>query len=231
MKNLFFFLVRRIFSWPGVGGAVWSLAGIGLGMALFVGHISRATSYLSDAPETCINCHVMTDAYLSWQHSSHARVATCNDCHVPHENLLGSYAFKARDGLWHATVFTLRWEPQVIRLSAKARPVVQANCRRCHQRLLEEVSGGTLAYAGDWAVLAKARDSGASAGQQQRPRLAPTDRFCWDCHRSTPHGLARSLASSPDVFRPRLPQPIRWVQEPTITDRPIREDGGGSGAR
>ena len=225
MKN--FFYAWRMFSWVVVPWAVWGLAGISLGMALFVAHISRASSYLSDASETCINCHVMTDAYLSWQHSSHAHVATCNDCHVPQENLLQSYAFKARDGLWHATVFTLRWEPQVIRLSERARPVVQANCRRCHQRLLEEVEGGSLAWGGHGAVWAEAHDRSVSSGLSQSIGLAPTDRFCWDCHRSTPHGLARSLSSSPSVFRPRLPQPIRWSQEPTITDRPIRQEAVG----
>ena len=80
-----------------------------------------------------MNCHVMTTQYLTWQHSSHARVATCNDCHVPHDNLVHKFAFKAQDGSWHATVFTMRWEPQVIRLSERAKPVVQANCRRCHE--------------------------------------------------------------------------------------------------
>ncbi len=59
------------------------LLGVTGGMALFVFHISRATSYLSDSPETCMNCHVMTTQYVTWQHSSHARVATCWTCKSP----------------------------------------------------------------------------------------------------------------------------------------------------
>ena len=110
------------------------------GMGLFVFHISRAASYLSDRPETCMNCHVMTTQYVTWQHSSHARVATCNDCHVPHDSLIRKYAFKARDGLWHSTVFTMRWEPQAIRLSHGAIPVVEENCRRCHAKVIEDVA-------------------------------------------------------------------------------------------
>ena len=96
-------------AWRPAGFVVLGITG---GMALFVFHTSRATSYLSDAPETCMNCHVMTTQYVTWQHSSHANVATCNDCHVPHTSLAAQYGFKAKDGLWRATVFTMRWEPQ-----------------------------------------------------------------------------------------------------------------------
>ena len=114
--------------------------GVTAGMGLFVFHISRAASYLSEAPETCMNCHVMATEYLAWQHSSHANVATCNDCHVPHTSLIAQRGFEAKDGLWHATVFTMRWEPQVIRLSAAAIPVVENNCRRCHAAVIADVA-------------------------------------------------------------------------------------------
>jgi len=165
------------------------------GLGLFVAHISRALSYMSDAPETCMNCHVMTTEYVTWQHSSHAAVATCNDCHVPHDGFLSHYGFKAKDGLWHATVFTMRWEPQAIRLSQGAVPVVEANCRRCHAAVIEEVS-------------LSAHSSG--------------DLRCWDCHREVPHGSARSLSGTPGVFQPRLPSATERRQEPTIKGRRAR---------
>lgn len=110
---------------PGWRVAGFLSIGMALGTGMFVFHVSRAASYLSDSPETCINCHVMTTEYATWRHSSHAGVATCNDCHVPHTSLPAHYAFKAKDGLWHATVFTMRWEPQVIRLSDAVVPVVE----------------------------------------------------------------------------------------------------------
>jgi cytochrome c nitrite reductase small subunit len=171
------------------------LLGVAAGMALFVFHISRADSYLSDRPETCMNCHVMTTQYLTWQHGSHGRVATCNDCHVPHENLLRKYEFKAQDGLWHATVFTMRWEPQVIRLSKRAMPVVQSNCRRCHAQVIQDVAIG-------------------GHDDDSRP--------CWDCHREVPHGSVRSLSATPDVFQPRLPSVQQLIQEPQIGGRAAR---------
>ncbi len=175
----------------------FALLGVAAGLGAFVLHVSRSTSYLSDSPETCMNCHVMTTQYLTWQHSSHAEAATCNDCHVPHDNFVHHYAFKARDGAWHATVFTMRWEPQVIRLSAGAVPVVEANCRRCHAAVIEEVA------------LAE---------------HAPGDKRCWDCHREVPHGRVGSLAAVPTVFQPRLPEPAAPVQEPTIGGRKPRPD-------
>lgn len=179
------------------GWAVACFAALGVlgGVGLVVGHISRAASYLSEAPEACMNCHVMGPQYLTWQHGSHAREATCKDCHVPHNCLLSMLAFEARDGLWHATVFTMRWEPQVMRLSDKAIPVVEENCRRCHGAVIDEVC--------------------------LRER-APGDLRCWDCHREVPHGTTRSLSATPDVFRPRLPSVEKPWAEPTIGGRQVR---------
>lgn len=171
--------------------------GVAAGLGALVLHVSRAASYLSDSPETCINCHVMTTQYITWQHSSHAGVATCNDCHVPHDDFLSHYAFKARDGMWHATVFTLELEPQVIRLSRGAVPVVEGNCRRCHAAAIEDV-----------ALAAH----------------APGGQRCWDCHREVPHGRVGSLAAVPTVFQPRLPEAAKAVQEPTIGGRKPRPD-------
>lgn len=168
--------------------------GILAGLGVFLIHISRAASYLSDAPETCMNCHVMATQYVTWQHGSHANAATCNDCHVPHTSLAAQYGFKAKDGLWHATVFTMRWEPQAIRLSKGAVSVVENNCRRCHDALVADT---------------------AAASHQ------PGDLRCWDCHRETPHGSVRSLSAVPDVFEPRLPPISKLRQQPRIGGRKI----------
>ena len=161
---------------------IFAMGGVLAGMLVFVLHISRATSYLSDVPETCVNCHVMEHAYASWFHSSHARAATCTDCHLPHQNPIAKLAYKARDGLWHSYVFTFRLEPQVIRLAAGGVPVVQENCLRCHH------------------------------DQIQMVRLAGvTERRCWDCHQ-VPHGSVTSLSSAPDARRPALPSAgLRWL--------------------
>jgi len=171
--------------------------GLLLGLGLAVGRVSRVTSYLSDSPEACVNCHVMRPQYASWQRSSHASAATCNDCHVPHDTLFHAYAFKARDGLYHSAVFTLGMEPQVIRMSSAAVPVVEENCRRCHNQTVEEVCG--------------------------RP-YEPGDKLCWDCHRGVPHGRVRSLSTTPSVMSPELPS-VFQPQVPEIGGREPRNEG------
>jgi cytochrome c nitrite reductase small subunit len=168
-------------------------AGILLGLVFMVLHIANATSYLSDNPRACINCHVMTTEYASWQKSSHARVATCNDCHVPQDNFFRTYAFKASDGLRHATMFTFRLEPQVIRIKEAGINVVQENCLRCHQQLIQRSSLTN-------EVTLDSRTHGEG-------------KFCWDCHREVPHGRVKSLSAYPGARVP-APEPIipKWLE-------------------
>lgn len=176
------------------------IAGLGVvaGLGLVVANVSRAVSYLSDDPETCVNCHVMNTQYATWQHSSHFNNATCNDCHVPHDNLINHYFFKAKDGLRHASMFALRLEPQVIRLSHEAVDVIQDNCSRCHAHQLQTV---TMMRSND--------DEGLK---------------CWECHREVPHGTVRSLSTTPEPMRPRLPKPGLGMSEMTIGSRKPRAE-------
>ena len=144
----------------------------GLGMYAMVE--SKAISYLSDDPKTCANCHVMTPQYATWQKSSHREVANCNDCHVPQDNVFKKYLFKAKDGLYHATVFTTRGEPEVIRMKEAGVKVVQSNCIRCHQ---DQVTDARL------------------EGMVEDHYENRTTRKCWECHQEVPHGSVHSLSS------------------------------------
>lgn len=157
--------------------ACFASTGCLVGMGLYVGIISNAASYLSDDPKACVNCHIMRPQYASWSHSSHGRVTTCNDCHVPHDSVARKYWFKANDGLRHSTLFTLRAEPQVIKAKEEAKEVIQENCIRCHQDQVFRVAGDVH-----------------SAG----------DRKCIECHREVPHGRVNSLSSAPNAAVPSL---------------------------
>lgn len=152
-------------------------------------HISKAFSYLSDAPETCVNCHIMAPQYATWGHSSHREHATCNDCHVPHDSVFRKYYFKAKDGMRHSAMFTLRLEPQVIHIHEAGQAVVQENCIRCHEQQLWDPALVTA--------------SGALAPHR-------TDRPCWACHRETPHGRVSSLSSVPNA---RVPLPSSTIPD------------------
>lgn len=169
------------------------LLGIFIGLGLFIVKISNAASYLTDDPKACINCHVMSTHYSSWLHSSHRERAVCNDCHVPHDNFVRKYMFKAQDGLRHATMFTFKLEPQVIRIHEAGRAVVQENCKRCHENQIDRVS----------AINVTEENHKDGAGKR-----------CWDCHRETPHGRVGSQASSMNNYMPP-PEPSlpEWLEE------------------
>jgi cytochrome c nitrite reductase small subunit len=169
------------------------LLGILTGLFILIIHISNATSYLSDEPKTCLNCHVMYPHYASWSKSSHQASATCVDCHVPQDNFFRKYAFKARDGFMHSTYFTFRWEPQVLKIKSGGTKVVQENCIRCHLQQVDMVQ-----------IVEVTRDM---AGQGD-------GKLCWECHREIPHGTVKSLSSSPHSIVERLPSVL-----PTWMDR------------
>ena len=152
------------------------ILGIFAGIAVFSFRISNASSYLGDKPETCVNCHIMAPHYATWSHSAHRERTTCNECHVPHNNIFNKYYFKAKDGLRHATIFTLRREPQVIFIKEAGREVVQRNCIRCHSELIT-----------DSRLLAR----------NDETHMFRMSRNCIECHRTTPHGREKSLSSVP----------------------------------
>ena len=137
------------------------------GGALFM-YMLRAHTYLGDDPAACVNCHIMTPYYATWFHSSHARNATCNDCHVPHENAVKKWTFKGMDGMKHVAAFLTKSEPQVIQAHEASSEVIMNNCIRCHTQLNTEfVKTGKIDYMMSQVGEGKA---------------------CWDCHRDVPHG-------------------------------------------
>ena len=170
------------------------LVGVITGLLFYSVYVSNAVSYLSDDPKTCVNCHVMMPEYATWQHSSHGRVATCNDCHVPHTNPVAKYAFKAKDGLGHATAFTLGTEPQVIRMKEAGKVVVQENCKRCHEELVQDVG-----------LLDITPNTSSEHGD---------GKLCWECHREVPHGRVKGLSSTPNARVPMLESPVPdWLSK------------------
>ncbi|MDR0990280.1 MAG: cytochrome c nitrite reductase small subunit [Propionibacteriaceae bacterium] len=108
------------------------LIGTALGSGVFAVNYSEATSYLGTAPETCANCHVMQDHYDAWAAGSHANVATCNDCHLPHDSVVAKYYVKLDDGIRHTTAFTFGNYPDNIVIRDSSREVVDSACVYCH---------------------------------------------------------------------------------------------------
>lgn len=170
------------------------IGGIIAGLGAYTFYMSRAYSYLSDSPEACINCHIMTPYYATWEHGSHAKWTNCNDCHVPHDNVIEKYAFKAKDGLYHAAVFTMRGEPIGIRAKEASLGVIMDNCIRCHTELNTQLAKpGAKCYAD------------VKAGNAQA---------CWDCHRDVAHGTQSNIAATPNALAPLPKSPVPdWLKK------------------
>ena len=143
--------------------------GVSVGIAAFTFDYAEGTSYLSDDPRACINCHVMQEQYDGWRHGSHHSVATCNDCHVPHDSVVRKFAVKGEHGYRHSKGFTFDDFHEPIRITPGSREVVIENCRRCHD-----------AVAGDTSVVAHEGDGEGVVGAD-----------CLHCHSRVGHGPTR----------------------------------------
>lgn len=120
-------------------GIVLALAlGALVGLGAFTLDYAEATSYLSDDPKACVNCHIMREEYDGWQKASHHAAATCNDCHVP-VGFVRRYLTKAEHGWRHSKGFTLDDFPEPIRITESSLDVVHENCVRCHGALVGDI--------------------------------------------------------------------------------------------
>ena len=111
------------------------LAGLLLGIGGATLHEAKALSYLSNDPKVCANCHIMQPQFQAWQKSSHHAVATCGDCHLPHD-FVGKWLTKALNGYHHSKGFTLQDFHEPIMIKTRNARVLQANCLRCHDDLV-----------------------------------------------------------------------------------------------
>lgn len=137
------------------------LLGLLLGLGITTFQYAKGFSYLSSDPKACVNCHIMNPQYDSWQKASHHAVATCVDCHLPHD-FVGKYLSKAENGYHHSKAFTLQNFKEPIQITDKNRQILEQNCRHCHNNLLGEVLHSEII---------------------QKERIS-----CIHCHRSVGHG-------------------------------------------
>lgn len=120
-----------------------AIVGVAGGTAIAVGVFTfgyaKGYSYLSNNAVSCANCHIMNEQYDGWLKSSHKDVATCNDCHTPH-NIIGKYATKANNGFWHSYYFTVGGFHEPIQMTTRSREITEASCRVCHQTMVESIT-------------------------------------------------------------------------------------------
>ena len=117
------------------------LVGMAAGLGVFTFGYARGYSYLTNDPAACANCHIMSEHFAAWSKGSHHAVATCNDCHTPH-NLLGKYAVKGMNGFWHSFYFTTGRYPDPLRITERNRTVTEHACRYCHAEITDAIDHG-----------------------------------------------------------------------------------------
>ena len=137
------------------------LLGSASGLGLFTFQYAEGLSYFSKDPAACKNCHIMEPQFNSWQKGSHHTVATCVDCHLPHD-FIPKYMAKAENGYFHSKGFTFEDFPEPIMIKRKNARILQKNCIECHESLVGDMIHG--ATEGPDAV------------------------SCVHCHRSVGHG-------------------------------------------
>ena len=114
------------------------LSGAAFGLGLFTFGYARGSSYMTNDPAACANCHVMQGHYDDWRHSSHRSVAVCNDCHTP-PGLIPKYYVKAKNGFWHSFYFTTGTFHEPIRITPSNREVTEKACRKCHAAIVAAI--------------------------------------------------------------------------------------------
>lgn len=123
-------LRHRVVLFSSIASAL--LLGILAGAGTFTFVYGKGSSYLSNNPQSCVNCHVMQEHFDSWQQSSHHHVAVCNDCHLPHD-FVGKWVTKADNGLFHSIAFTLQDYHDPIQIKPRNKIVTQNGCITCHK--------------------------------------------------------------------------------------------------
>jgi cytochrome c nitrite reductase small subunit len=136
--------------------------GMATGLGFFAFDYGEGLSYFSKDPRACANCHVMGAEYDSWQKAGHHQVATCVDCHLPHD-FVRKYLAKAENGFWHSKGFTFMDFHEPIMIKPRNASILQESCLRCHEGFVHELVAGS-------------RTSGENALQ------------CVHCHRGAGHG-------------------------------------------
>lgn len=141
------------------------VVGGGVGAGVFTLHYGQGSSYMTNDPQACANCHVMEDYLAEWTRSSHRGVAVCNDCHAPHD-VVGKLVTKAINGWNHSVAFTTGDYPVYLRMTPYNREVTEKACRYCHTEMAVAVDG--VAHDEERACLTCHSDVGHPDGPPMR---------------------------------------------------------------
>jgi cytochrome c nitrite reductase small subunit len=103
---------------PQLGAASLALLlGACVGVGGYTFWYAQGASYLSNDPRACVNCHIMRDQY----------------------DFIGKYMSKMLNGYHHSRAFTFQDFHEPIRIKPHNADNLEANCRRCHSEMVEQI--------------------------------------------------------------------------------------------
>jgi len=118
----------------------WILIGLPIlvGFTIFITYQFERTS----TNQYCgFTCHIMTPYYETSFHNVHREEnqVNCRDCHIPHDNLIETIAYKGYSGArdYYKNTFD---PPDALQTKPWSQAIIQENCTRCHQTVVERVN-------------------------------------------------------------------------------------------
>ncbi len=174
------------------------VAGVVVGMAVSFTTVV-AVKHTSDV-NFCGSCHSMEPMAKAYRNSVHGGygdsgvMATCADCHLPHESTMGYMIQKIRTGMWDVWVETTHDTSKIDwheRRNERRNWVYDSGCLHCHENLLRGTRPNKKAF-----IAHKAYFSGKLLveGEEGKEKAK-----CVDCHKNVGHyQLSKHLPPPPD---------------------------------
>lgn len=115
---------------------------IGLPLLVICGVFLVAQYERSSTTQYCgTTCHIMKPLYESSFHSTHRETNEigCNDCHIPHDNILEQIVYKGYSGArdYYKNTYD---QPDVLQTKEWSKRIIQRNCIRCHSTVVKEIN-------------------------------------------------------------------------------------------
>jgi len=163
-----------------VGGVL-----IGMGTSFFT---VIAVKHTSDV-NFCGSCHSMKPMAAAYRNSVHGGygdsgiMATCADCHLPHESTAGYLVQKVRTGLWDVWVETTHDTSKIDwheKREERRNWVYDSACLHCHENLLLGTRPNKKAFTAHKAYFAKKLVVSGDDGKKESAK-------CVDCHKHVGH--------------------------------------------
>jgi cytochrome c nitrite reductase small subunit len=118
-------------------------------LAVFIVFVAYMYEHTSTTQYCATSCHIMKPAGETSFHSVHREEnqVNCRDCHIPQNNIPVALVYKGYSGARDIYKNTFD-PPDVLHTTEWSRKIIQENCIRCHQSVVERIntSDGKLCF-------------------------------------------------------------------------------------